>query len=90
MGSGLGSPDNHIEVLRSSDLSTWTNRGSIRLGGGPPHDGLTYRGPQISVVSDGRLEMTATRCQMGGLMFNPDSEGLQRWMYPLETWKLEG
>jgi len=51
---------------------------------------LTYRSPQISVVSDGRLEMTATRCQMGGLMFNPDSEGLQRWMYPLETWKLEG
>ncbi len=78
VGSSLGSPDNYIEVLRSPDLSTWTNQGSIHAGGGPPEDGFTYRGPQIGVVPDGRLVMTATRFEMGGVLFDPDSEGLQR------------
>lgn len=78
VGESLGSADNHIEVLRSADLSTWTNQGSIHAGGGMPQDGFTYRGPQIGVVPDGRLVMTATRFEMGGVLFNPDSEGLKR------------
>ncbi len=78
VGESLGSADNHIEVLRSADCHNWINQGSIHSGGRPPEDGFTYRGPQIGVVPDGRLVMTATRFEMGGLLFNPDSEGLQR------------
>jgi len=78
VGGGLGSPDNHIEVLRSSDTGkTWTNEGGIH--DGLPEDGRTYRGPDIQEVPDGRLVMTATRFEVGeGTLFDPDSEALRR------------
>ena len=78
VGESLGSVDNHLEVLRSADCRTWTNQGSIHGTGGPAEDGFTYRGPQISVVPDGRLVMTATRFEMRGVMFDPESEAVQR------------
>ena len=79
VGSELGAPDNHIEVLRSSDGGrTWHNQGSIH-DGAPPHDGWSYRGPDIQEVPDGRLVMTATRFEAGkSKLFDPDSEALQR------------
>ncbi len=79
VGASLGSPDNHIEVLRSTDGgNTWINEGSIH-GGGPPGDGWCYRGPKISVVPDGRLVMTATRYEAGNIeLFDVESEALQR------------
>ncbi|MDA1312404.1 MAG: sialidase family protein [Acidobacteria bacterium] len=79
VGQGLGSPDNHIEVLRSSDGGvTWRNEGTIH-DGAPPNDGWAYRGPEIQETSDGRLIITATRFEIGeGSLFDPDSEGLQR------------
>ena len=41
VGQGLGTPDNHIEILRSTDKGiTWVNEGS-----GVPTDGWCYRGP---------------------------------------------
>ena len=77
VGEGLGTADNHIEVLRSTDgAATWVNEGSI---GGPPEDGWSYRGPHISEVPDGRLVMTATRFETRGeKLFDPESEVLQR------------
>ena len=79
VGRKLGAPDNHIEVLRSSDGGrTWRNQGSIH-DGAPPHDGWSYRGPDIQEVPDGRLVMTATRFEAGkSKLFDPDSEALQR------------
>lgn len=79
VGKALGSPDNHIEVLRSSDQGrTWTNEGSIH-GDGSPNDGWSYRGPMISEVPDGRLVMTAGRFEItGSHLFDPDTEALQR------------
>lgn len=77
VGQGLGSPDNHIEVLRSQDGRTWINEGP--LNGEVPEDGWAYRGPQISELPAGRLVMTATRFEAGeGALFDPDSEALQR------------
>lgn len=79
VGNQLGAPDNYIEVLRSSDGGrTWHNQGSIH-DGAPPHDGWSYRGPDIQEVSDGRLVMTATRFEAGeSKLFDPDSEALVR------------
>ena len=79
VGASLGSPDNHIEVLRSTDGgNTWINEGSIH-GDGPPDDGWCYRGPKVSVVPDGRLVMTATRYEAGDTeLFDVESEALQR------------
>ena len=79
VGRELGAPDNHIEVLRSSDGGrTWRNQGSIH-DGAPPHDGWSYRGPDIQEVPDGRLVMTATRFKAGeSKLFDPDSEALVR------------
>ena len=79
VGEGLGTADNHIEVLRSTDGAvTWMNEGSIHSGG-PPEDGWSYRGPHISEVPDGRLVMTATRFETRGeKLFDPESEVLQR------------
>ena len=79
VGASLGSPDNHIEVLRSTDEGrTWINEGSIH-GDRPPDDGWCYRAPRISVVPDKRLVMTATRFRTGGKgMFDPVTEALQR------------
>ena len=79
VGEALGSPDNHIEVLRSADSAkTWMNQGSIHEGG-PPQAGWMYRGPDIQQAPDGRLVMTATRFEVGdGALFDPDSEALQR------------
>ena len=79
VGRALGSEDNHVEVLRSTDrCKTWTNEGSIHSGG-PPDDGWSYRGPSVSVAPDGRLVMTATRFLADSdELFDPESEGLQR------------
>ena len=79
VGESLGSADNYIEVLRSTDGGkSWDNEGSIH-GGGLPDDGYSYRGPKIGTVPDGRLVMTATRFETeDDNLFNPDSEGLQR------------
>jgi len=78
VGEALGSPDNHVEVLRSTDGKTWENQGSIH--GGAPRDGWCYRGPKISEVPDGRLVMAATRFEVGTQedLFDADSEALQR------------
>ena len=75
-GAELGSPDNHIVVLRSTDGRTFTEETVAN----PADDGFAYRGPQISVVGDGpRLVMTCTRFETGdGALFNPDTEELQR------------
>lgn len=78
VGTELGSPDNHIEVLRSTDGKTWENQGSIHPGGGAPNDGWVYRGPKISVVPGGRLVMTASRFEQRDRLFNVESEGLAR------------
>ena len=79
VGSELGSPDNHIEVLRSTDGGkSWVNEGSIH-GDGQPNDGWAYRVPDIQETPDGRLLMTATRFESNGdQLFNPDSQALQR------------
>jgi len=78
VGSSLGAPDNHIEVLRSADGRAWTEQGSIHPAT-PPADGWAYRGPKISAVPDGRLVMTATRFQTDGdQLFDPETEALQR------------
>ena len=79
VGEGLGTPDNHIEVLRSTDGgTTWINEGSIHPGG-QPTDGWSYRGPKISEVPDGRLVMNATRFETeGDTLFDAESEALQR------------
>ena len=79
VGQGLGTPDNHIEGLRSTDGGmTWVNEGSIHPGG-TPTDGWSYRGPMISEVPDGRLVMNATRFENeGGTLFDAESEALQR------------
>ena len=71
VGQGLGTPDNHIEVLRSMDGGiTWVNEGNIHPGG-TPTDGWSYRGPMISEVPDGRLVMNATRFESeGGTLFD--------------------
>ena len=79
VGEELGSPDNHIEVLRSSDGgATWANTGSVHPGGGLPDDGWCYRAPRISVVPDGRLVMEATRFEIGEKLFELETEALQR------------
>ena len=57
VGLKLGSSDNHIEVLRSTDeCKTWINEGSIHTHT-PEDEGWAYRGPGVSVVPDGRLVM---------------------------------
>ncbi len=78
VGSGIGSPDNHIEVLRSHNGRDWLNEGSIH-GGGPPSDGYCYRGPGIHEVPDGRLVMKAGRFETKAKkLFDPHTEALQR------------
>ena len=79
IGKGLDSPDNCMEVLRSTDGGrTWTNEGSIH-GEGAPNNDWAYRVPMISEVPDGRLVMTATRfLNTGGPLFDPNTEALQR------------
>lgn len=74
VGAGLGSPDNHIELLRSNDGKSWTNHGSIHPGGGPANDGWAYRAPGISVVPDGRLVMKSSRFEPRDALFDVESE----------------
>jgi hypothetical protein len=75
VGEGLGTPDNRIECLRSDDQgATWENEGCIH----EAEEGWAYRGPHISKVPDGGLVMTATRFEANGVLFNTESEGLQR------------
>ena len=79
VGAELGSADNHIEVLRSTDGgANWVNEGSIH-DGRPPEDDWSYRAPHISEIPGNRLVMTATRFEMrSDKLFDPDSEVLQR------------
>lgn len=78
VGSGLSSPDNRIEILRSENGRDWINEGSIR-GGPPADDGWSYRRPKISEVPDGRMVMTSTRFKAGSEnLFDPHTEALQR------------
>ena len=79
VGQGLGTADNHIEILRSVDGAvTWVNEGSIHPGG-QPTDGWSYRGPKISETPDGRLVMNATRFENeSDTLFDTESEALQR------------
>lgn len=77
VGSQLGSPDNHIEVLRSENGRNWINEGPIH--GHAPSDGWCYRGPQISEVPGGRLVMRACRFEAKSKnLFDPHTETLQR------------
>lgn len=84
VGRELGSADNHIVVLRSTDGRDWAEQGSIHRVGpggetGAPEDGYAYRSPRIDVVPDGRLVLTATRFETAGSpLFDADSEALQR------------
>ena len=77
VGSGLCSPDNHIEVLRSTDGGRiWTNEGSIH--GGLPADGWCYRAPMLAPLGDGNLVMAAARYLLDNdEMYNPATEGLK-------------
>ncbi len=77
VGRLLGSTDNHIVILRSTDNGkTWVDEGSIH--GGLPKDGYSYRGPEINEVPDGRLLMVATRFETEvDQLFDPDSEALK-------------
>src|SRR3990172_4036615 len=78
VGRELGSADNRIEVLRSSDGGrTWT----------PQRDNLAefqttgwaYRGRDVAEVAPGKLVMTASRFEAGdGPLFDVESEALQR------------
>ncbi len=78
VGEGLGTPDNHIEVLRSTDQArTWVNEGSIHKDG-HDLDTWTYRGPKISIVPDGRLVMTSSRFEKKERLFDVDTEALAR------------
>jgi sialidase-1 len=79
VGTGLGTDDNHIVVLRSRDGRTFTEQGRI----GPVDDGFAYRAPQISVVdadaTGRRLVLTCTRfATADDTLFDPDSEALAR------------
>ena len=74
VGRGLGSPDNHIEVLRSDDGGeTWVNQGSIHHES-PTRDGWSYRAPAITPVPDGRLMMKASRFEKKASTFNVETE----------------
>ncbi len=75
VGTALGANDCRIEILRSSDGRQWHNEGPI-----PCDDAsFSYRVPQIHVLPDGRLLMTATRFECSEAdLFDPESEALQR------------
>ena len=77
VGQELGSPDNHIEVLRSQDGREWENRGSIHT---PEHDldNWSYRAPKISTVPGGGMVMTSSRFEKKDRLFDPNTEDLAR------------
>ena len=77
VGRELGSPDNHIEVLRSQDGREWDNRGSIHT---PVHDldNWSYRAPKISTVPGGGMVMTSSRFEKKDRLFDPNTEDLAR------------
>ena len=77
VGQELGSPDNHIEVLRSQDGREWDNRGSIHT---PEHDldNWSYRAPKISTVPGGGMVMTSSRFEKKDRLFDPNTEDLAR------------
>ena len=52
VGSGSGSPDNHIKVLRRDDAREWVSEGGIH--GGLPRDGWCFRGSKFSELADGQ------------------------------------
>ena len=76
-GAELGSPDNHIEVLRSNDGREWDNRGSVHT---PDHDldNWCYRAPKISTVPGGGMIMTSSRFELMDRLFDPNTEDLAR------------
>ena len=89
VGSSLGSADNQIEILRSADGRTWAVQGDVH-GDGYPDDGWAYRGPQIQLLPDGRLVMTATRFETNDAqLFDSESEALQR-PEMLLFWSVDG
>ena len=51
-GSGSGSPDNHIKVLRRDDARECVSEGGIH--GGLPRDGWCFRGSKFSERADGQ------------------------------------
>ena len=77
VGQGLGSPDNHIEVLRSTDSKTWVNQGSIH-DEGHDLDNWTYRSPKISTIPDGRMVMTSSRFEKQERLFDLETEDAAR------------
>ena len=75
VGAELGSDDNHIAILRSTDGRTFAEQGTV----GPRNDGHAYRGPQISVVERQRLVLVCSRFETGGdALFDPETEALRR------------
>ena len=76
VGAELGSDDNHVVVLRSTDGRTFTEQGTV----GPCGDGYAYRAPQISIVEAQRLVLVCSRFETGGDtgLFDPETEALRR------------
>ncbi|MBM3934042.1 MAG: exo-alpha-sialidase [SAR202 cluster bacterium] len=74
VGAGLGTPDNHIELLRSKDLKTWTNEGSVH-DADDELDKWCYRGPRVIVAPDGRWALVSTRFEKGDT-FNVQTEAV--------------
>ena len=65
VGTALGSADNSLEILRSTDAcKTWINEGALK--GSSADDGWSDRGPAIHEIADGRLVMTAGRFENDG------------------------
>jgi len=52
IGSGPGSPDNYIKVLRRDDARERVSKGDIH--GGLPRDGWCFRGAKFSELADGQ------------------------------------
>ncbi len=76
VGQGLATPDNHIEILRSTDqCQTWTREHTI----GAPEDGWAYRAPRINVAHNGHLTLVASRFENTDQeLFDTSTEALQR------------
>lgn len=78
IGSGLGTADNRIEVLRSRDGGRTFERQNDNLLS-LQEEGWSYRGPDVAEVAPGEIVITATRFEAtGGELFDAQSEALQR------------
>ena len=75
IGLELASPDNRIEVLRSSDGVKWETLGQVH----EADEHWAWRGPDIEETAAGQLILTATRFENSpNALFDPDTEALQR------------